>query len=211
MVLKDWLGEVTSFAHSSLKKITSGKLNKYKRIGQLKVDKAFPHDYLGDFLVPYKEFADLHNCRIKIKCKKIRTTMAARPNFLSLLLGRRNRRYLIVVNSRAVFKGVRLQNVPQKARVGLFAHELMHIRDYESRKIRGVIERGIQYLTHKGKIQVEHYTDGLTIAAGFGHQLYHWASYVLHDSDASDEYKAYKEKVYMTPVRILSHIHQQRL
>ena len=132
--------------------------------------------------------------------------MAARPHFFSLLLGKKNRRYVILVNTNEAFKGVHLKDVPSEARVGLFAHELMHIRDYESRRMSGVMERGFQYLSLNGKKKVEHYTDSLTIAAGFGHQLYHWASYVLHDSDACDEYKNYKSEVYMTPVSILSHI-----
>lgn len=209
MVLKDWISIVTGLIISSFvaaQDVASSSVKRYNRIGRLKVDTTFNKAYLDDFLVPYQAFSDLHNCRIKIKSKKLKTTMAARPHFFSLLLGKRNRRYIILVNKDETFKGVHLKDVPAEARIGLFAHELMHIRDYESRKVSGVMERGIQYLSHKGKTHVEHYTDSLTIAAGFGQNLYHWASYVLHDSDACDEYKAFKSEVYMTPVRILTQI-----
>ncbi len=174
----------------------------YWQRGSLKVDTAFKKHYLEDFLIPFTKFEDLHHCKIRVKTKKLKTTMTARPGFWSLLLGKRNRQYIIHVNNDENFDGVLLSNVPNEARVGLFAHELMHIRDYESRKVAGVIKRGLQYLSKKGKRKVEHYTDGLTIAAGFGEQLFQWAAFVLYDSDASDDYKAFKSEIYMSPVTI---------
>ncbi|MBK3519298.1 hypothetical protein [Carboxylicivirga marina] len=213
MVLKDWVGLVTGLVISSMvtaQNAVDQKIKRYNKVGNLKVDTSFNSSYLNDFMIPYQEFADLHNCKIKIKNKKLKTTMAARPHFFSLLLGKKNRRYVILVNKNESFKGVHLKDVPSEARVGLFAHELMHIRDYESRKVSGVMERGFQYLSHKGKKKVEHYTDSLTIAAGFGQQLYHWASYVLHDSDACEEYKNFKSEVYMCPVTILSQMEATR-
>lgn len=211
MVLKDLFGLVTGVLISSVvaaQNTVSQKIRTYDKVGNLKVDTSFNKTYLDDFMVPYQEFADLHNCKIKVKSKNIKTTMAARPHFFSLLLGKKNRRYVILVNKKASFEGVHLKDVPSDARIGLFAHELMHIRDYESRKVTGVMERGIQYLSQKGKKQVEHYTDSLTIAAGFGQYLYHWANYVLHDSDASDDYKTYKSEIYMTPIGILTQIEE---
>ncbi|MBR8536325.1 hypothetical protein KDU71_12205 [Carboxylicivirga sediminis] len=214
MMLKDLFGLVTGVLISSVitaQDSVNQKIKRYNKIGNLKVDTSFNSTYLKDFMVPYQEFADLHNCKIKVRNKNIKTTMAARPHFFSLLLGKKNRRYVILVNKKESFKGVHLKDVPSEARIGLFAHELMHIRDYESRKVTGVMERGLQYLSQKGKRQVEHYTDSLTIAAGFGQYLYHWANYVLHDSDASDDYKHYKSQIYMTPVRILTQIEESLL
>lgn len=211
MVLKDVVGLLAGVLISSVvtaQNAVDQKFKRYNKVGNLKVDTTFNRSYLNDFMVPYQEFTDLHDCKIKIRNKKIKTTMAARPNFFSLLLGKKSRRYVILVNKKETFKGVHLKDVPSEARIGLFAHELMHIRDYESRKLTGVMERGIQYLTHKGKKKVEHYTDSLTIAAGFGQHLYHWASFVLHDSEASDEYKYYKSKIYMSPVGILNQIEE---
>ncbi len=212
-MLKDWVGLVTGLVISSVvtaQNAVDAKIKRYNKIGNLKVDTTFNCTYLNDFMIPYQEFADLHNCKIKIKSKKLKTTMAARPHFLSLLLGKRNRRYVILVNKKESFKGVHLKDVPSEARVGLFAHELMHIRDYESRKVTGVMERGFQYLSQNGKKKVEHYTDSLTIAAGFGQHLYEWASFVLHDSDACEEYKSFKSEVYMSPVTILSQMESTR-
>ncbi|WP_430809369.1 MULTISPECIES: hypothetical protein [unclassified Carboxylicivirga] len=211
MRLKDLVSVAAGIVISSVlatQDVVAQKAKRYHKVGNLKVDTGFNKQYFDDFMIPFQEFSDLHNCKITIKSKKIRTTMAARPQFLSLLLGKKNRRYVIVVNKDKSFEGVHLKHVPPAARIGLFAHELMHIRDYESRKVSGVMERGIQYLTHKGKKKVEHYTDSLTIAAGFGQQLHNWAAYVLYDSDASKEYKFYKENIYMTPACILTQIEE---
>lgn len=211
MALKDWMGIITGLLVSAsvgAQDIATTKIKKYNNIGRLKVDTTFNQDYLSDFLIPYQEFADLHNCRIKIKNKKLKTTMAARPNFLSMLLGKSQRQYIILVNKNEDFNGVHLKDVPSDARIGLFAHELMHIRDYESRKITGVMKRGYQYLSINGKRKVEHYTDSLTIAAGFGQYLYEWATFVLDDSNACDSYKEFKSSVYMSPVSILSQMEE---
>ncbi|GAF03093.1 hypothetical protein [Saccharicrinis fermentans] len=182
-------------------KVQTNKNNYWQR-GSLKVDAVFKDNYLQNFLVPYIQFEDLHACKIRIKTKKLKTTMTARPGFASLFMGKKNRQYIIHVNTDEAFKGVLLANVPEEARIGLFAHELMHIRDYESRKVTGVLKRGLQYLSKNGKRNVEHYTDSLTISAGFGEQLFQWAAYVLYDSEASEDYKAFKSDIYMSPITI---------
>lgn len=205
MVLKDFTKVLKSLFFLSsvpIQKDTLSDKKRYWQRGSLKVDEAFKNMYLDNFLVPFNKFEDLHGCRIRIKTKKIKTTMAARPGIWTLFSGKRNRQYIIHVNSDKNFDGVLLSMVPSQAQIGLFAHELMHIRDYESRKVAGVIRRGLQYLSKDGKRKLEHYTDGLTISAGFGEQLFQWAAYVLYDSSASDKYKDFKSEIYMSPITI---------
>lgn len=209
MKMKDIVTALTSLLFLTTIPVAAN-LQKEKRSmrkkGSLQVDSCFKEQYLNSFMVPYTKFEDLHTCKIVVKTKKIKTTMAARPGMFSLFLGKKNRRYIILVNNNEKFDGVLLSEVPESARIGIFAHELMHIRDYESRKVAGVIRRGIQYLSKKGKRNVEHYTDGLTIAAGFGEQLYQWATYVLYDSNASETYKNFKAEIYMSPLAIYDQI-----
>ncbi len=179
---------------------------RFHNLGKLQVDTAFYKAYFNDFRIPYEQFEDLHTCRIKIISKPLKTTMAARPSFLSLLWGKSSRRYIVFVNTKKDFDGVLLNDVPKTARIGLFAHELMHLRDYETKGVWGVIKRGFQYLSVSGKTKVEHYTDRLTIASGFGKELFSWSHFVLNGSTASDEYKAFKSKVYLSPDVILDEI-----
>lgn len=142
------------------------------------------------------------NCRIVVKEARIKTTLNARPALWSLLRKKENRKYIIRINNNPRFDGIRLTEVPLSAGIGLWAHELMHVKDYHSRNLWGVMKRGWQYMTISGKRQFEHEIDKMTIDHGFGHQLYAWAHYVLEESNASPSYKAYKQAVYLTPAAI---------
>ena len=154
----------------------------------------------------YLELSDLQSCNIEIRSKNIKTTMASRPTFFSMFRKKNKRKYVIVVNSNSEFKGVRLKDVPSDAQIGLFAHELMHVRDYQSQNFFGMAKRGWQYLSKRGKIKLEHHIDSMTIEAGFGEYLYEWSYYVLNNSSASDDYKAFKMEVYLTPEDILNRL-----
>ncbi len=164
----------------------------------------FRVNYLKAFNSVYIELSDLQSCDIEIRRKKIKTTMASRPTFYSMFRKKSKRKYIIVVNSNSEFKGVRLKDVPSEAQIGLFAHELMHVRDYQSQNFSGMVKRGWQYLSKRGKIKLEHHIDSMTIAAGFGKYLYEWSFYVLNNSSASEDYKAFKLETYMTPEAILN-------
>jgi len=170
------------------------------------VDDSFEVDYLPLFNTVFLKLEDLQNCNIEIRDKKIKTTMASRPKFFSLFRVRSRRKYVIVYNSSPDFDGVLLNDVPEGALLGLYAHELMHIRDYQSQNFFGVIKRGWQYLSKRGKKKLEYHIDIMTIDAGFGKNLYEWAFYVLNNSSASKEYKVFKRNIYMSPEDILSRL-----
>ncbi len=167
---------------------------------------AFRDNYLKAFNIVYLELADLQSCDIEIRRKKIKTTMASRPTFFSMFRKKNKRKYIIVFNSDKDFDGVRLKDVPYEAQIGLFAHELMHVRDYQSQNFFGLLKRGWQYLSKRGKIKLEYHIDSMTIAAGFGNNLYEWSFYVLNNSSASEDYKAFKLETYMTPETILDYM-----
>ena len=172
----------------------------------LTVDDLFEVDYLPLFNTVFLKLEDLHSCNIEIRDKNIETTMAARPKFFSLFRVRSKRKYVIVYNSNSDFDGVLLKDVPEGALSGLYAHELMHIRDYQSKRFFGVLKRGWQYLSKRGKKKLEYHIDIMTIEAGFGKSLYEWTFYVLNDSSASEEYKAFKREIYMSPEDILNRL-----
>jgi hypothetical protein len=142
------------------------------------------------------------NCKIKVKEAPIATTLNARPAFLSLFGKRKNRVYIIRINNRENFKGIYNHEVPPLAQQGLWFHELMHIKDYQSRSIWGIMYRGVQYLTYNGRKIFEHEIDHMVVMHGYGEALYNWANYIMFESPASEAYKAYKQAVYLTPAQI---------
>lgn len=141
-------------------------------------------------------------CRIRVKEARIATTLNVRPSLKSLFVKRENRQYIIRVNNSPKFKGIYHHEVPQPAQDGLWIHELMHIKDYQSRSAIGIVKRGIQYLTKNGRRIFEHEIDHMVVAEGYGEALYHWAKFIMHDSWASEDYKLYKQTVYLSPLQI---------
>jgi hypothetical protein len=142
------------------------------------------------------------NCSIRLKEQPISTTLNVRPQFWSLFRKRQNRSYIIRINNSDNFHGIRLNDVPAEAQIGLWYHELMHIRDYQSRSFWGLLERGLQYLTVNGRRSYEHEIDRMVIEDGYGDYLYQWSRYAMEISDASNSYKAYKASVYLAPEQI---------
>jgi hypothetical protein len=175
----------------------------------VEIDSSLKKDYRTAFLMVYNKLDDLHECDIKLKGKKLKTTMAARPTFFSFFRRKDKRKYVIVYNNDPDFKGVKPYDVPEQARVGLFAHELMHVRDYQSLSFGGLVKRGWQYMSKRGKRNLEHRIDSMTIAAGFGEELFYWSYFVLFDSYATAGYKMFKRDVYLTPKDILNSMEEK--
>jgi len=148
--------------------------------------------------IPY-----LHHQKIIIRKKKLSTTMSARPTWGSLIFRKReNRTYLLQVNNDKTFDGVLYEDVPEMARVGLMMHELMHIKDYQSRNIFGVLQRGWQYLSKSGKKKFEYEIDQMVMDAGYRSYLLLWALFIMEESEASDAYKDFKREIYRSPFDI---------
>ncbi len=158
------------------------------------------HDALGVILddIPY-----LHHQIIKVQKKPLGTTMSVRPTWSSLIFRKReDRTYLLNVNSSKAFDGVLYEDVPEMARIGLMMHELMHIKDYQSRSFLGVLQRGWQYLSKRGKKKFEQEIDQMVIDAGYRNYLFLWALFIMEESEASDAYKDFKREIYLSPLDI---------
>jgi hypothetical protein len=154
-------------------------------------------------------FEDLHNIKIIVKEKTIGTTMAMRPTLFSMLKKPQNRTYVLCINNRDEFSGVLLKDVPREARVGIMAHELMHVRDYKSRNFLGLAERGWQYLSKRGKHKFEHEIDQMVIDSGFGFFLYYWKAHLMDESDIDNNYRKFKKRVYMGPQHVLTELQKR--
>ena len=161
-----------------------------------------PEKYLSELEPVIEQVPYLHSQKIKVKYGNLKTTMAMRPTILSVFRSRHNRHYVLRINNDPSFEGVLYKDVPPEARTGLWAHEMMHIRDYKNRGVLGVLFRGWQYLSKRGKIRFEREIDQMTIDAGFEEFLYEWTRFVLEDSQASPAYKAYKREIYLLPCEI---------
>ena len=95
------------------------------------------------------------------------------------------------------------KEVPEEFLRMIAVHELAHIKDYQSRSIFGVMDRGIDYLHGRSKAKFERAIDTMTIQAGMGEYLHRWAHYAIYESNASEKYKRFKRKIYLAPEEII--------
>lgn len=171
--------------------------------------KEIPEIYKLPILLALTYFPELDSSRIVFKEAKIKTTLNARPTIGSLLFrNRHNRKYIVRINTTKRDSAVLLQDVPLNAIVGLFGHEFCHFIDYNKKGLFGVLGRLFNYASKKAKEKFEKEIDQMAIERGLGWQLYEWSFYVLHHSNASVDYKAYKELFYLEPEEIEELINQ---
>jgi len=64
------------------------------------------------------------------------------------------------------------------------------------------MKRGLDYLHHNSKARFEKTIDRMTIQAGLGKYLHKWAYFALNESDATEQYKEFKRKIYLEPDEI---------
>ena len=162
-------------------------------------------DYKLPTLIALSYFPELKDVHISFVKRKINTTMQCRPRILSTF-SKKNRRYVILVNDNENFKGILTKHVSFNSQVGLIGHELAHIVDYENSRLKQIIGRAFDYTKDHRKKCFEHEIDSITIARGLGWQLYDFTYFSLNNPISTDEYKAFKRKIYMTPRRILEKI-----
>jgi hypothetical protein len=178
------------------------------RIDSLRADyaqnKKIPKAYELEILLALSYFPELKNTKITFKTAKIKTTLNARPTVGSLLFKKRQKRHYVVRINTSKKKGkVLFPDVPFDAKVGLLGHEFCHFIDYNHKHLGAVLGRLFAYLGSKSKEHFEKEIDEMAIDKGLGWQLYAWSYYVLNDSKASEEYKAFKAKIYLEPDEIL--------
>ena len=126
--------------------------------------------------------------------------MACRPRNSTIF--KKERHYTIFIDTDADGQGILLDSIPFNAQIGIIAHELCHILDYESKTGNQIIGTGLAYFNKNKRADFEKTIDDLTINKGLGHQLLAWSDFALNKSTASSAYKAYKRKTYLTPEEI---------
>jgi hypothetical protein len=110
-------------------------------------------------------------------------------------------------------KGAALNQLSFNARVGLFAHEIAHIVDYQRKHTGQIAKTGMSYTTKRGKVRIEHSIDRLLIWKGLGRQIYTYATQVLKNQKISANYRERRTTIYLQPteikelIRIVENIH----
>lgn len=164
-------------------------------------NKELPEGYELQTLLALSHYPELKDVSIRFENRSIKTTMACQPD-VKQMLKNGNRSYVIIIGTEKKQDGIQLADVPFNAQVGVIGHEIAHVLDYESKNVIQLVGTGFGYLFTGYKRRLEHHVDGLTISKGLGNQLYDWADFAMNKSNASEEYKAFKRSIYLSPETI---------
>lgn len=152
-------------------------------------------------LIALSFYPELKNIEIQFLYSNIKTTMETRPT-ASTISKSKDRIYTIHIDNDIEGGGIVIEDVPFNAQIGIVAHELAHIVDYEHRSSLNIIYLGLKYSNKKTRAIFEKSIDISTIERGFGWQLYDWSDFVVNKSSAPEKYKKYKRETYLTPEEI---------
>ncbi|RZT00029.1 hypothetical protein EV197_1259 [Aquimarina brevivitae] len=153
-------------------------------------------------------YPELENITIdfEIRDTQRKSFMKAQPKFRTLLKGRRNRAYKILISKRFTVDGLTLalKDLPKDVLVGWIGHELGHIMDYKERSTLNLLFFGIKYLISGPFIRkAEYLADYHAVANGMADYILKTKHFILNHSELSDGYKERIKRFYVSPDRIL--------
>jgi len=151
------------------------------------------------FMIALSRFPDLRHTDIRIIKKNIFTTMYARPSIRRLFLQRDKRRYFILVDTEIEDEPGIYFKLPMNAKIGLIAHELCHIAEYQNKSIWKMLSYTAHYITSSGKRKLEHQNDLEVLERGFGWQIYDFMKFVENNPALPPKYLEHKKRYYFRP------------
>lgn len=150
-------------------------------------------------------YPELHNVSIHFKEKKIRTIMAARPNFFNIFYNKEKRNYQILLSINELNHTDQLFcQMPEHALVGIVGHEMAHLLTYKDKNSIQLLFYAIKYLFNKKEIERE--TDMITISRGFGQALIAYNQFIASSNLVSKEYLTNRQNNYLSVNEIQENI-----
>jgi len=153
-------------------------------------------------------YPELKNTPIEFKFKKHikKSIMQAQPRFLSLLKGKKNRSYKILISETFEIGGQHYatENIPENVLIGWLGHELGHVMDYRNRSSLNLIWFGIKYYLSDSYIQkAERAADTYAVEKNMDTYILETKNFILNNTNLSEVYKARIKKYYLSPDEIV--------
>lgn len=171
---------------------------------ELLANKTIEENYEVSILAALMYYPDLKTSNIQFRKSRITTSMAAIPKGGNLFRKHKNRKYTILINNRVNSNRAPLiSDVPHTAKVGIIGHELAHIVDYNTKSNLRLMYEGLSYYFNSGfKRQLEHKIDRIAIYRGLGEGIIAFRIYIDNESNATEKYKLFKQKIYLSSTDI---------
>lgn len=167
-------------------------------------NKQIDEGYEAAILAALMYYPDLKATNIQFRSSRITTSMAALPRGGNLFRKKQNRKYAILINNKVNSNRAPLiSEVPFVAQVGVIGHELAHIVDYKTKSnFRLMFEGLAYYFNNSFKRKLEHKIDRIAIYRGLGEGIIAFRIYIDNESDATEKYKIFKQKIYLSATDI---------
>jgi hypothetical protein len=157
-------------------------------------DPSFEESFRSHFQEALAHFPELRDIHIRVRPAEIATSMTSRPHLRALVSKRKNREYLITVDTLDGNRPGLFFRLTDSARIGLIGHELAHILDYHHHHLPGVAWKGMEYLLHRARL--EHRTDRIAVQHGLRNYLQRYAEASFDPEFAGIRYARFKKKYY---------------
>ena len=155
-------------------------------------------------------YPELRNTSIEFKFGILNFTMISKPKFKSIIKGKGQREYVIIVQKPGLSKNnLEWTELSFNAMVGWIGHELGHVLHYSHKSTGGIMFTGIKYAFPGYRRKMERFTDQLAIQHNLGYALYEGVYYLMNLSQATEHYKKSQEKFYLHTGDIIERINSK--
>jgi hypothetical protein len=153
--------------------------------------------FINASIIVLKSYSELMNIKFEFIQKNIKTMMAARPAFGTVLKKREKRSYKIIISTNPSNNSEQLfHQISINAYVGILSHEFAHLTCYNNKTSLQLIIYGIGYYFNRRKIERE--TDQIAIQHGFGKELLEYNRFIYNCNLVSKKYLNNKKKNYLS-------------
>lgn len=181
-------------------------------------NKQLPIGYEKQALLALSFFPELKDISIEFKVAETMTPLTSRPTIWSVFRSPKNRHYLITISSKSkgIMDSILLGNLNYNAQIGVLAHELSHVSDYNTKNIWQFLRIGIGLLSKSYMDAFEYNTDQICIDHAAGYQLLAWSknTRLYFTKETVEKYfgkDALTNERYMTPETIQQKINEHPL
>ena len=161
------------------------------------------------FYVALSHFPELHQKKISLKLKSIKSTMQAQPSPNFIVKRKIKRGYSIFVNNNSDLTGLDYTELSFNGLVGWIGHEFAHLIDYSSMNNRELLGFITAYIFDKRTTRkTERQADKETIKRGLGIQLLDGVAFFEKNKKVSKRYRKRKKKNYLSEEEIIVDINR---
>jgi hypothetical protein len=167
-----------SFQGNAIAQSDTSNFEKLK--SEFSQNKILPTGYEKQALIALSFFPELKDKNIEFILKETTTPLASRPSIWSVFKRPQNRYYMISISTKSIeiLDKILLKNLDYQAQIGVLAHEISHVANYNKMNFWNFLRLGLGLLSSDYMDTFEYNTDQTCIDHGAGRYLLAWSKAV---------------------------------